>query len=76
MEEKFDNDVELIDFERESAHWARNYVNNWVESKTDGQIKDVLQELSPSSTATLVSIEKRHNKIIMFDFTSVFNYME
>lgn len=54
MEEKFDVELELIDYMNKGA---QNYINNWVKNKTGGQISNFVKDLSPDSTATMVSIE-------------------
>lgn len=56
MEEKFENDLEMIDYQ-EDVVWAQNYINDWVAKQTDGHIWEFIKNLSPTSTATIVSTE-------------------
>lgn len=41
MEDKFFEEIEKLDFERDSES-SRQYINNWVENVTYGEIKDLL----------------------------------
>lgn len=55
MKDRFKEELELLDLDNKLT--TASYIKQWVEKQTDGQITDLFTDISPLSTAALVSTE-------------------